>query len=286
VRLPKDRSTARLRAGRFCLRASVMMDLLAGQLDYVSFAHGLAFVLLASVARALAWRADHSLRWKWLAVYGLAVGLSEWLEVCSLALGQHPAILPSRAAFMLIGGLALLQFCRLAGNQARLSPAWALAPLLVVTVAGYAGGMRSAEIGFRYLLVFPGAAWAAWVFLRGVPAAAGGTRWLRTPGWGFALLAVTSGLTVPAAGFLPASLYNEHAFVAFTGVPVQYARALAGVLVAFGLWRFYCGLQRADEQVALSPGWRSYERGLSAALLLVLLQELIHLALLGSLRRG
>jgi PAS domain S-box-containing protein len=247
-----------------------MMDLLGGQIDYVYFAHGLALMLLASTARALSWRSDGSFAWKWLAVFGLSAGLSEWLDMGSLALGQPAVILPLRGGLMLVSSLTLLQFCRASGRLAPVTAAWVLGPMALVAGAGHVGGVGGAEIGFRYCLVFPGAAWACWLFLRRAPASEGGGRRLKVPGWAFALVALTSGLTVPAAGFVPASLYNERLFGDLTGIPIQYVRALAGMLLALGLWRYYCRLKRGDEHSA-SAAWRRYERGLSAALSIVVL---------------
>jgi PAS domain S-box-containing protein len=248
-----------------------MTDLLGGQFDYIFFVHGLAFVLMASTARALTWRQWTAVPWRWFGAFALTAGVAQWIEVSAFALGPHPALVPLRALFAVGAGLLLLEFCRrMAGGRARaLTHAWSALALVVIGAALFAGDVRGAIVAFRYLVMLPGCGWAAMLFAReaGVNVEA---RALRLTSASFGLLALASGLLVPAAGVFPASVLNQEAFTLLTGVPVPLVRSLASLLLAASIWRYYCLLQRADEDCRPARGWRRYETGLSIALALVL----------------
>jgi PAS domain S-box-containing protein len=229
-----------------------MTELLGGQIDYVYFAQGLAFVMVAATARALAWRPDQRFAWTWLAVSGLGVGLYEWLGVFSLALGPNLLLTQACVGLLLASSLALLEFCRRSARLSRLSPWWGLVPAAVVAAAAAGGHQSGAEAAIRYLLVLPGAAWASWLCLDEARRAGPDAGRLRQAGIAFALVAVTSGLAVSAA------------------VPVHYARALAAALLAHGLWTYYCGVGRASGRVMAFRGWNRYENVMKAATLLVI----------------
>ena len=248
-----------------------MVDFLAGQIDYIYFAHGLAFVLVAATARALAWRDGRTLAWNWLAVWGISAGLSEWLEVFDGILGAHPVLPPLRIVLMLAPCLSMLAFCRASDRRVRIHYAWVVAiPLAVVAAADMVVGVAVTETACRYVLLFPGAAWAAWLFLRTARGGSVERRTLVLPAAAFAGMALASGLIGGAEALGPVPVFGAATFRAMTGIPVQYLRAGAAALLALGLWRYYCRLQRTDERMSVSKGWSRYERGLSAALVLVL----------------
>ena len=246
-----------------------MIDFLGGQTDYAYFAHGLAFVLMASTARALAWQTGHPFAWKWLAAFAAGVGLSHWLAVILVALGPSPILYPLRAAAAAAGYLALARFCRESGPAPRHSDALAVVLLAVVVTSGLLGGWTGLENAFRFVVVLPSAAWASWLFLRRSRHHAEDAA-LAVPGCGFALIGVVAGVVVPFGGLTPLPV-GHPALVSRAGLLVQTGCLLAAVLLAFGIWRYYSGRQHAEERHSPMNGWTRYERGLTAALALVLL---------------
>jgi hypothetical protein len=111
-------------------------DFLSGQLDYLFLAHGLAFVLLASTARALAWSPGSRFPWRWLGVF---------------ALGSNPILVALHVFFMIGSCLALFEFGRRTsgGSGRRIAPQWVLLPLVGVALSGWWGGAPGAEAAIR-----------------------------------------------------------------------------------------------------------------------------------------
>jgi PAS domain S-box-containing protein len=250
-----------------------MTDLLTGQLDYLFFAHGLALVLLAATARALTLTPGPRFAWRWLAAFALCAGFAELVQVFVLALGSHSAVAPLRTVLMLTSSLALLEFDRRTGFRTGrgFAPSWYLLPVAGVGLAGWWGGPPVAEAAVLSLLVFPGATWAGWILLREARTGAENSHGLALPGLCFVLLGFTSGLTVPAAAAFPAAVLNDVAFRVRIGMPVEYVLGGVSILLAIGIWRYYCTLQRAEELTAPTPTWNRYENALTAVLTVVLL---------------
>ena len=67
-----------------------MVEFILGQMDYAYFVYGLAFFLLAAAAQSLVASDERRLPWVWLAYFGIANGIYEWM------LMLLPALLPAR----------------------------------------------------------------------------------------------------------------------------------------------------------------------------------------------
>ena len=75
-------------------------DFFKGQMDFLLFFYGLAFILLVATCQVLKRRSRPSLPWKWLAAFGATHGVHEWL----ILLAQGPLPYPFLDMLSLILG--------------------------------------------------------------------------------------------------------------------------------------------------------------------------------------
>jgi hypothetical protein len=64
-----------------------MTTFFQGQMDYIFFFYGLAFIGLGVVAYILSKEVHHRLPWIWLALFGFTHGANEWLDLVALVWG-------------------------------------------------------------------------------------------------------------------------------------------------------------------------------------------------------
>jgi diguanylate cyclase (GGDEF)-like protein/PAS domain S-box-containing protein len=140
------------------------MSLLNGQPDLIYFLYGLSFILLAAVCGAIHDRGRQRLPWLWLGMFGVAHGVSEWLDWFAFALGDYPLFAWARLAVLTLSFLCLLNFGLqgLASQGIRLAARWVY-PLLAVLFFA-AGGWRADGLdgAVRQVFGFSGALTAAW----------------------------------------------------------------------------------------------------------------------------
>ncbi len=221
-----------------------MGNVWSAQLDYVFFFYGLAFLLLGSVCLSIRELDSRCLPWKLLGLFGLSHGLSEWLDLTSLALelngiGWWTAF---RLAVMTLSFAFLLEFGRrgLVARDRFGCGAWIiLPPLLAVVGAACFVDLATANGLARYCLALPGCMTTA-ALLAGHTRRLQGARerWLRTAAWVFALYGLACGVVVPASMLVPAQWLNTDSFMAICGVPIQVVRAVLAVAVAAALWSY------------------------------------------------
>ena len=236
------------------------------QLDFIFFVYGLSFLLLAAVLWQLPQRACEDivcLPWGWLALFGLLHGANEWLDMLALSLGDTPLFRLLRLGLMVLSFLPLLEFGRRGWRQlGGWAPgAWWIYPLLL-GLAGLgvlADGAAGLNAACRYVLGLSGALLSAAVLLRAARRKQAASTRLPLYLIGSALLiyALVAGLIVPRAAFAPASLINQEAFLALTGLPIQIIRALCAATTALGGWLlFNRDLQQANSWLrrSLLPG--------------------------------
>jgi len=218
-------------------------------LVYVFLIYGLAFVALGL---AIAVQPRHGTLFRlgpklWLlAAFGALHGINEWIDMLRLldAPGAAHLDLPGQAilalsfVFPMQFGLAMLRPRRhwVQGVPMLVFFVWALA----VGVGDLHGaGARALA---RYVIGLPGIAVATAVLAR--EAVIIGRRTLPRPYWSLALAAVSfgaygllAGIFVEPAGFFPASVFNAAAFESALGFPVQVARTVCAVALAYNLVR-------------------------------------------------
>ena len=218
----------------------MLRDWALSQADYLWFCCGLAGLLLGAIC--LAFRSSGVGRgpaWNWLAAFGLLFGAYSWLEALAQAdLEPHrlvQAILPALSC------AALLEFGRrgVARDAKTWLPAWVTPAALAVAWSGWAAGPDGFAAAWRYALALPGGLLAARTLLiasrlltdkgRGGLAAAG----IALGSWG-----VVTGLIVPRAGFIPASVLNDQSLAAATGLSVLVLQVPCVVLASWALWSY------------------------------------------------
>jgi PAS domain S-box-containing protein len=232
-------------------------QILGGQLDFIFFFYGLAFILAAGVCLALVRNGDGRLAWAWLGLFCLVHGVNEWLDLVALVLGSGPVLDWIRRTALVGSFLALLEFARRGdGRQGRrrLGP-WVhlWGPALLILAAT----LESLPFGpiARYSLGLPAAAWAGIVlFTQARRPEVPGPGWLLTAAVAMGLYAVATGLVVPAADLPPACWVNYQSFSALAGVPIQLIRGLLACVTAAALWQHLGRIHSCqEEQIGLAP---------------------------------
>jgi PAS domain S-box-containing protein len=213
-----------------------------GQLDYIFFTYGFAFLLLSAILWGRVQSARERLPWSWLAWFGLLHGMNEWLDMLAICLGDSTAFKVVRLAFLATSFVPLVEFgrCGLKAQGIDVPGRWALVPLLVMTGLGSLAGVNGLNAAFRYALGFPGGWLAGWVLVREARQLTSGKRWPHLlAGVAFLFYGLATGLIVPKATFFPAFALNQEAFIAACGFPVQLLRAMCAAMAALGLWLAY-----------------------------------------------
>lgn len=218
-----------------------MREFFLGQMDYVFFVYGLAFILLGAVCLTLRSKAFPSLPWGWLAAFAFGHGAAEWLDLAVLSFGRDQNLVFLKTLVMIASFLFLLQFAvsGLSGGRKRAGLGVALMVLLLslVVASGLWGGLLWFDVAGRYLLGLPGGLLAAAAIYRKLPLSRAGTRpWLLLLVIMMAVYALLAGAVVPSSTLFLSQLWDYEGFLELTGVPVQVFRALAAVVMAAALW--------------------------------------------------
>ena len=241
-------------------------------LDYVYFAYGLAFVLVAAICAVIPRESTRGIPWTWLGGFGLAHGVTEWLEIIALDLQDTPAFGSVRFAVTALSFVFLCEFGRrtLGNLQCRGPGRWIYLPLLALAASGALGGFASLQATTRYALALFGGLWAAWALYRLEQKDERSRGFLAAAAMGTAAYALAAGVIVPKAPFFPASILNADGFHSAVGVPIQLFRAALGVLIATALWAYSGRLRRIDLSAAESRGVAPLGYGLAIMLAVTL----------------
>ena len=243
-------------------------------MDYLFFVYGLAFILLAVTAQAMARSRDGGAPWRWLALFGLLHGLNEWLDMLALDVGDAPFFKLGRVLVLALSFMMLIEFGRRGASITRgKGPGvWICVPFLILAGLGQQQGLAGFAATVRYALGFTGAVWAAWVLWEyGKRSAVAGSR--QRMGVACAALlayAVTSGLVVGSAPFFPANVLNDSSFLATFGVPVQLPRCALACVLAICVWQQYAVWRRSFGPGPSSAIHEAYEWWTAAGLSVVL----------------
>jgi hypothetical protein len=212
---------------------------------YVYVVYGAAFVVMGTAIAAMP-KADTGLRlgphlWS-LAAFGILHGISEWIDLLLLVGAGGEQVLAALSAPVLAASFVLLAWFGAAGLAHR-QPAWKFVPAILTLAWGvgcFVTGLSHelATILARYLLGLP----AAWIAAGAVWLSAlehGSSQWPSRPRLGLMIGAGTlvvyglaTGLVVPRADFLLASVVSQEAFQGLFGFPIQILRAACAVLIA------------------------------------------------------
>ncbi|MGO9947286.1 MAG: GGDEF domain-containing protein, partial [Steroidobacteraceae bacterium] len=227
-----------------------MAAFFSNQLDFIFFFYGLAFILLGATCFAISRSRAPGESWALLGWFAVAHGAGEWLDLTALIIGDTPAFAVARTGLMAGSFILLMEFARLEAIRFgwRLPGRWLYAPLvLLIALAGAAGGLDTAGAVARYALGFVGAMAVSLVFARYTRTFSGAAkRFAIFAAVGFALYGVAAGAVVPAAPFWPATVFNYGWFANLTGTPIQLVRGFLACWISFSLWAIW-GRQLALE---------------------------------------
>jgi diguanylate cyclase (GGDEF)-like protein/PAS domain S-box-containing protein len=217
-----------------------MTDFLKEQMDFIFFCYGLAFIILAAVCVSLRKAKREKFPWHLLGLFGLTHGITEWLDMIALSLGDSGLFQSIRILVMTLSFIFLMEFGRAGyARQRGAAPGrWIIVVPLALTASGYwLTGWNGLAAASRYFLGFFGGLWAAAALLRYA-----GTKQIKTRSpliavaAGMALYAATAGLIVPPIPYFPASLLNIETFLLWTGIPIQVIRGFLAVCIAIGIF--------------------------------------------------
>ena len=212
-----------------------MSTFFQGQMDYIFFFYGLAFIGLGVVAYILAKEANQRLPWGWLALFGFTHGANEWLDLVALSWGDGMWFGALRWAIMTASFLFLVEFGRLSltQRQGRGPGRWLLAVLILGAGLGALDGWSGLNATTRYFLGLVGSLGAGWALFAEARQTDSKCRpSLLAGSVGFILYGLATGVVVPQAGFFPANTLNYETFTSLTGLPIQLVRGLLALWIA------------------------------------------------------
>jgi PAS domain-containing protein len=226
-----------------------MTTFFQGQMDYIFFFYGLAFIGLGVVAHILSREVNQRLPWGWLALFGLTHGANEWLDLMALVEGDGVWFGALRWGIMAASFLCLVEFGRLSLTQRR-GRKLGLGVLIILALAGGLGGLdgwSGLNATTRYTLGLVGSLGAGWALFAAARQAEPRCRaWLLAGGAGFILYGVATGVVVPQAGFWPAAALNYGTFTRLTGLPIQLVRGLLALWIALAITGYFQGAWPAE----------------------------------------
>jgi diguanylate cyclase (GGDEF)-like protein len=229
---------------------SNMTVFFSAQLDFIFFLYGLAFILLGGICFAMLGVPGRPRSFGVLGAFGVAHGISEWLDLTALLVGDTPTFAAARTILMAASFAFLLEFARRQALQLELKAPgpWLYLPLgLLVGAAGALGGLNAANATARYAIGFVAAIATAWIFVHRARGQPEPTRrlWLSAAG-AFAVYGIAAGLIVPAAPFWPADIVDYASFTRLTGLPIQLVRGLLACCMTTSLWLIWKRMVAVD----------------------------------------
>jgi diguanylate cyclase (GGDEF)-like protein/PAS domain S-box-containing protein len=262
-----------------------MGNWLQGQMDYIFFFCGLAFIGLGVVAYILAEEPEQRLPWGYLGLFALAQGINEWLDLLANCWPDGTWFAACQWILLAVSFLCLAEFGRLSliRQRGRGPGRWILGILFLASCLGVLWGWSGLNATTRYALGLVGSLWTAWAFwAEGRQAAPRGRPWLLMGGVGFMLYGLATGVVVPRAGFFPAAMVNYGTFAGFTGLPIQLLRGMLALGIA--------AMTAAYFQVTCPAGYEPCHRyrarsmyGVGAALAVILVAGWVLSQFLGGL---
>jgi PAS domain-containing protein len=217
-------------------------------IDYIYFFYGLAFFLFGFTI--LHYPTENSIfkfarELKYLGIFGILHGLSEWLVLFQMLESQAVAPILNIAGFMVMSlsyGVLLYFAARIIWNRK-----FAMKLIIAIIIGSLSMLMAfdnltlsNANIFVRYLLGAPGIFLTAYIFSHPFYVVQGSMyksvkKCAYTLAVTFFFYGILAGLIVPAGAFFPASIINGESFKEFTGLPVQLFRALCAIVASYAI---------------------------------------------------
>jgi hypothetical protein len=81
------------------MSGNTLQELFQGQLDYIFFFKGLAFILVLAVACLFRGYTSQRLPWRWFGLFALLQGLAAWLSLVAMNLGEASSLKAVAASY-------------------------------------------------------------------------------------------------------------------------------------------------------------------------------------------
>jgi PAS domain S-box-containing protein len=232
------------------MAGNTFQDLFQGQMDYIFFFKGLAFILVLAVTCLFRGDTSQRLPWRWLGLFALMQGLSAWLSLVAMNFGEAASLKTLSYFLQIVSWVFLAEFGRsgIGGVQKRDSGLWLIALLLMLTGLGGLKGASGIEQVSRYTLGLAGGLWATTaLFLAGrhLPFRERGAS--LTAGISLGLFSLTIAIFPPLALASSGSILNQASFQRLTGLPLEFLHALLAFGMAAGVYGFLPWRQKTTE---------------------------------------
>jgi PAS domain S-box-containing protein len=242
------------------MAGNMFQDLFQGQMDYIFFFKGLAFILVLAVSCLFRGYPSQRLPWRWFGLFALMQGLAAWLSLVAMNFGEASLLKTVCSLLQIVSWMFLAEFGRSGIGRIlnRDSGLWFIALLLMLTSLGGLKGWSGIEQASRYTLGLAGGLWAAAaLFLAGhrLPSRERGGS--ITAGISLVLFSLTIALFPPASLASPGSFFNQEFFQRLTGVPLEFFQALLAFGMAAGIYGFLPWRQKSAGSQAAQHRSRS-----------------------------
>lgn len=227
-----------------------MADFFQGQMDFILFFKGLAFLLVLAVTCLFRREASQVLPWRWLGFFGLAQGLASWLSLVALNFGGWFPLVLSGNLLQILSWVFLAEFGRsgISRLQKRDSGLWLIALLLMLTGLGGLKGWAGIDWASRYALGLIGGLWAAAaLFMSGRHLPLRDRGGSLTAAISLGLFALTIALFPPSYLVSPTSLFHHQSLWQNFGIPLEFVQALLAFGLAAGIYGFLGWGRQAEE---------------------------------------
>ena len=74
------------------MSGNTLQDLFQGQMDYIFFFKGLAFILVVAVSCLFRGYPSQRLPWRWFGLFALLQGLAAWLSLVAMNFGEPASL--------------------------------------------------------------------------------------------------------------------------------------------------------------------------------------------------
>jgi PAS domain S-box-containing protein len=232
---------------------NTIQHLFQGQMDYVFFFQGLAFLLVVLVCFLLRSDSQQRLPWHWFGLFALTQGIAAWLSLVTLNFSGL-AFLPTLIGIIQIFSLLFLtEFGRSGMGRLKDSDSglWLISLLLMLTALGGLKGWPGIKLTSLYTFGLIGGLWAAAALFfagRGLPPRdRGGSI---TASICLGLFALSTALFPPPSSLFPASKLNQDILLSFLSVPSEFCQGLLAFGMAAGIYGFLPGRERIEDRQA------------------------------------
>lgn len=203
---------------------------------------GLAFFLIGGLTPILNRRTNRLLPWTWLGAFACSRGIYELLSLPALQQVMGGNFEMVRLAVLFLSVIFLLEFAR-AGSITSEGPIprWWIYILLagLVILLANVVGLKGLFETVYFSLILVGGLWAAWVLFQAAPNLPKGKEYLIGAAIFMVLYPFASCIVDNPSAAAPVSSLISGAFLATVGVPIQLARAVVAIGLAFSLFRLY-----------------------------------------------